>query len=495
MKIMKKISIILLSLCLFVPCFSMVVQAADGRISFTDPETKVGDMVDVKCVVKSTSGNLGNIEVKLTYDSESLRFDSGDGVTADGDGALTCTGSGSSAEATFNMTFQALKEGSATVSVASATISSSAGSTLSLDQGNSTVKIGAGDPSKITETGSTSSADDIEVDVNGTAYKLSDNFADADIPAGFVKTEIQFEGQARQMVAQETSGITLGYLLDGEGKGDFFLYNEDDATFSPFEQVNISDTTSIALLSEKPGGKLPKTFQEVTLTLNGKDFPAWQNTEKDGFYVIYAINSNGDKGYYQYDDSEGTYQRYDISDTVEEKKDTSLLGKIKNFIDKHLQMIVLIAGLGALIVLILLIVLAVKLHNRNAELDELYDEYGIDEEEPEVKKPAVKEKTAARSGLRKRKEEDDFDEEDFEEDDYDEDDFEVDSYEDDDFEDYEDELIDEDEFEPYDAGLDDDVSFGDEIDDLDELLSESKPKKRGHMETDDMFKVDFIDLD
>ena len=46
MKILKKISIILLSLCLCVPCFSMVAEAADGRISFTDPETAVGEMVE-----------------------------------------------------------------------------------------------------------------------------------------------------------------------------------------------------------------------------------------------------------------------------------------------------------------------------------------------------------------------------------------------------------------------------------------------------------------
>ena len=33
------------------------------------------------------------------------------------------------------------------------------------------------------------------------------------------------------------------------------------------------------------------------------------------------------------------------------------------------------------------------------------------------------------------------------------------------------------------------------IDDLDELLSNQSKKKRGHMEPDDTFKVDIIDLD
>ena len=120
MKVMKKISAILLSLCLLVPCFSMVADAADGRISFTDPTTAVGEYVEVKCVVRSTSGNMGDIEVALTYDEEYLRFDSGDGITADGNGQITCAGDAGSAEVSFVAKFQALKEGSTKVEIAEA---------------------------------------------------------------------------------------------------------------------------------------------------------------------------------------------------------------------------------------------------------------------------------------------------------------------------------------------------------------------------------------
>lgn len=75
MRIIKKISIILLALALCVPSISMVACAADGSITFTDPETKVGDMVNIKCAVRSDSGDIGEVEVALDYDSESLRFD------------------------------------------------------------------------------------------------------------------------------------------------------------------------------------------------------------------------------------------------------------------------------------------------------------------------------------------------------------------------------------------------------------------------------------
>ena len=130
MKLMKKISAVLLSLCLLVPCFSMVAFAADGRISFTDPSTAVGEYVEVRCVLRSTSGNMGAVEVALTYDESYLKFDSGDGIEVSGSGALTCKGTASSAEASFVAKFQALQEGTTKVEVTGATIADANGISL-----------------------------------------------------------------------------------------------------------------------------------------------------------------------------------------------------------------------------------------------------------------------------------------------------------------------------------------------------------------------------
>lgn len=506
MKIMKKISAILLSICLCVPCFSLVAHAADGRISFTDPETAVGEMVEVKCVLRSTKGNIGDIEVQLRYDSEYLRFQSGANVQ-DAGGTLTYTGTGSSTETSFTVEFQALKEGETKISVESATVSSGAGGTMNLDQGSSTVKIAEGDPSKITETPETpevSSANDVQVEVNGVAYTLTDGFADGDIPGGYSRTTISLDGQERQMVANEAGSITLGYLKDAEGTGDFFLYNGEDATFAPYEEIAISDTTSIIVLSDTSKVKLPDTYQEAKLTLNEKDFPVWQDSTKEGYYVLYAMNNNGETGYYQYDTAENTYQRVDVSGDQgeKEKKDSnSLFGKLQKALEKHLPMIVLAGGLGGLFLLILLIVLGVKLHNRNAELDELYEEYGIDEDEEDEEPvpPKAKDQPKKQGGLfGRRKSEDDFEE-------YDDDDF--DEYDDDDEEDdaeakYDTVKFSGSDFETGSIGdLDDDVfsGFGQRgeltIDDLDDLMGNTSGKKRGHAEADDSFQVDFIDLD
>ena len=381
MKAFKKLSVALLTLCLCVSCFSFVAHAADGRISFTDPSTAVGDEVEVKCVVRSTSSSLGNMEVKLSYDTASLKFESGDGVKENG-GALTYTGTGGSTETSFTMKFQALKEGSTKVELSGATIASDVGTTLTLDQGNSTVKIAAGDPSKIKSDSKSSKAGnaaDKTVKVNGKSYTLTDEFSDNDIPTGYSRVTVSLDGEDRQMVKNEDSGITLGYLMDSDKKGDFFMYNEEDATFSPYEEVSISDSTSIVVLSDTSKVKLPSNYQEAKLTLNDKEFPVWQNSDSTDYYVLYAMNNKGETGYYQYDSQENTYQRMDdpseTSKTDTSSKTTS--SKLPAFVNDHLQMIILAGGIGAIVLLLILIILGIKLHNRNAELDELYDALGL----------------------------------------------------------------------------------------------------------------------
>ncbi len=564
MKIIKKISIILLALALCVPSISMVAYAADGSITFTDPETKVGDMVDIKCAVRSDNGDIGEVELALEYDSESLRFDSGDGVTKDGDGTLTYTGTGNSAEVAFTMKFQALKEGSAQVSITSATVNSGYGSTMSMEEGNSTVTIGEGDPSKIKdeeeetedEEGDGESSDtpaaagDVQVVVDGTTYTLTDKFADADIPAGYSRTTVSLEGEDRQMVENESGNICLGYLVDSGNVGDFFMYNKEDATFAPYEEIAISDTTSIIVLSDTSKVKLPGSYKEVGLTLNDKEFPVWQDKEHDGYYIIYAMNNNGETGYYQYDSNDGTYQRVEISAAEEkkEKKEHSFLGKFQGFFDKHFPVMFIVLCLLGIAFIVLIIVLAVKLRNRNLELDDLYDEYGIDLEDEE---PPVKEKEKEKKpkfGFRKREgdedeDEDDFDEDsfgglaiskinldddDFDEDDFDEDDFGDDGFDEDDFEEGEikkavkkpakksdkksskksvkkssirageDDIFSDKKLKKYDTKtVRQNMTIGEMDDggDLDDLLEDLSGKKPGHQENDDAFKVDFVDLD
>ncbi|MEF9941982.1 MAG: cohesin domain-containing protein [Lachnospiraceae bacterium] len=478
MKIIKKIATLLLSVCLVVPCFSMIAQAADGRISFDDPATAVGETVSIGVNLRSNGGAVGDVSMTLSYDASALRFESGDGITAGNEGQIKYTGKGNGSDTLLKFTakFIVIKEGTSKVEVVEYSAKTNDGESITCKEGNSTVTAKAGDPSKIPEaTASTGDAvgnATAEVEVNGAKYTFSDAFSEALIPPGFKTAELTYEGTPHKVVQQEASGIYLGYLIDAEKNGDFFLYQDETATFSPFEQVMISDTTYIILLNDEKAVTLPKTYQKVKLTMNGKEFPAWQDSTQDGYYVVYAVNGDGKKGLYQYDSKEGTYQRYIEKVKTEKAKSNSMFGKLTTILEKNMDKLILGIGLGFLVFLILIIVIAIKLRHRNLELDELYEEYNIDgyNDEPVAsnkkdKAIPVSKKENKFEKRYKQEDEDDFD--DFE-DEYD--------YEDDD---------------EY-ADYDDDDGYTDyDEDDLDNPLTGVPTYKN----QDDDFKIDFIDLD
>lgn len=469
MKVLKKFAGMILAICLMVPMVGTVAFAAEGVLMFSDPSAKVGDNVNVDLVVQSSSGQtVGNVQVNMTYDPASLEFVSGEGFTADGSGTLSFTGTGSGAELRKTMTFRALKTGEAKISVSGTTASMADGETLTLREGSSTVTINAADdgttsvePSQTaTAAGETT---DIVVSVNGTDYNFSEAFTGNDIPEGYTETTLTFNGGDRKFVANE-AGVTLGYLVDSSGLGSFFLFNTDDATFSPYIDLSISDTTSIVPLSNADSVTLPDTYQQVDLTVQNQQYPAWSDPMASRYYVIYALNTRtGESGLYQYDTDDGTYQYFTVpTDNANDSSGSALPGKIGELIGNHLMVVLVIVAIIILLLFILMIVFAVKLVHRNQELDDLYDEYDIpfddEEEEKETKSSKKKGKKAS---------------EELEDDEYDDDEYDDDEYDDDE---YDDEYDDEDyEEEPVDSAA-------------------KKSKKKKDDSSQDNYDINFIDL-
>ena len=387
MKTMKKVASLLLAVCLMVPCFSMLTHAAN-RIMFEDPSTAVGQTLQLKVVVE-LNNNIEDRTVVMTYDTSMLKFQRGDNVTETSPGQLTyqATGAVGGNRAEFLMYFDVLKEGTTKVEVTSQKIYNTSDALINCEQGNSTITIAAGETPTVTPENPTTenpSTGETAVQVNGTSYIFSDAFAEGDIPQGFEESTMEYDGASHKVVVQESSGLTLGYLVDAEGTGKFFRYISDNATFVPFEQIEISDSTTITLLSDVEKIVLPESYKATTVSVNSVDFPAWQEPEKPELCVLYAVNNRGEKSLYQFDTEEGTYQRFEAPQMMEEKEDTSFIGKLSSVLENHLDYVILWTGLGLILFIIIIVVLSVKLYNRNAELDELYDEYGIDLEEEDA---------------------------------------------------------------------------------------------------------------
>lgn len=394
MKKLKKLAMFLLTLCLTVPCFSVFTYAAEGKIMFTDPSTAVGETLEVKGVVAADSA-IEDMTVVMSYDTEMLKFKKGDNVTETTDGKLTFEILGEEHEnrVEFYMYFDVLSEGSTTIQVVSHNTWLANDERLECAEGSSTVTIAAGDPSAVTST-DTPTDSSSTVEVSGKTYTLSSDFEKSEIPDGYVETTLRYAGAEYRTVVNESTGIQLGYLVDSNSEGEFFMYVSDNATFAPYEQIKISDTTSIILLSDVSGITLPDTYASTTVTVNGHEFPAWQDTENTEMCILYAVNNSGVKALYQYDSSEKTYQKFDAPETDGTFGEDSFIGQLATYMQNHMDTVILVTGLGFIIFLIIIIVLSVKLFNRNAELDEIYEkfdiDFGDDEEDENLKKAETK---------------------------------------------------------------------------------------------------------
>lgn len=470
MKIMKKIAAFMLAFCLTIPMYSVMSYAASGIVSFTDLQTKTGETVEVACALRAGSGSLETFNATLKYDPSLLSFKEGNGVTKESDGVLKFSGKGDgSNKIRFTMKFQALKAGTAKIEVTDSTGTVTGGEKVECENGTSTIQIAEGTtPSTTPEQPEGENKGNVTQDgitIGDKSYKFSEEFAPTSIPVGFVETKLSYDGGERKFVRQENGSVTLGYLVDAEGKGDFFLYNEEDATFSPYVQVTVSPSTSIVLLEKNKEVKVPEGYRKVKLTVNDHEFPAWQDKKHEGFYLVYAMDSHGEKGFYQYDANQGSYQKYITQQIDNTNHGASKVSKLNDFIIGNLSMIILCTGLGILLLIIIIIVLAVKLRHRNLELDDLYEEYDIDEkelaEEDEEEASFIEENESENTTLEAEQEEDDFFEEDFEEEFIKEEDFDS---EDLDEEDFKEEF---DDFEDFDFDDDDDEDFDINFVDLD----------------------------
>lgn len=463
MNTMKKLAAMILSICLIVPCFSQLVYAADGTLQFTDPEATQGQTVTIEGVLRSEGDALQSANVTMTYDTSALEFVSGDNTSGTaGTLSYAGTGNGSDNELRFNLKFNVLTSGASVVTATTGTATTTSGESVNLVLGTSTVSAAEGDGTTAYETPAgaatpkttaAASAGTGKITVNEQEYDFSDSFTSADIPEGYEETTLNYDGADRKFVKNATSGVTLGYLVNASGEGSFFLYNTDNASFSPYIELAISDTTSIILLSEVTAVKLPNSYQAMELTVNDYVFPAWQDMNNQGFYVLYALDGTGSKSLYQYENTDGTYQKFIASAEDDTVTNTGKLAKIQDFVQNHFKLVALILIALGLLALILLIVLAVKLHNRNEEIDDLYEEYDIPEEYDEPKNNKINKKS--------RKKEPEYDDEDDEEygdddeyDDYDEYDDEYDDYDDDD-----DEYYDDDEYLDDEDDDNDDINF------------------------------------
>lgn len=225
--------------------------------------------------------------------------------------------------------------------------------------------------------------------LNGHEYNLAATIPDDNIPEEFSKITVNCKGQDVEALQFDKGNVVLVYLTtpDTEVKNTLAVYDQESGSIYPFVKVVMGSSYYIILNPPAETG-LPEEYTAATVDIGEYGaLAAYSNQEPSlsDFYLVYAISNGGNTGWYQYDKSEGTLQRYiqqSSETTVDEEALNADMRSLQNAYDKLDKQYTseksfarkTIAVLVFVIAVLLVIIVNLFLRRRNEE-DEWEDDF------------------------------------------------------------------------------------------------------------------------
>lgn len=231
-------------------------------------------------------------------------------------------------------------------------------------------------------------------DINGTEWTMVNDIPEDVVPEGFEHSKTVIDGLEYNTLHGTFGDITLVYLQSESGNG-LFVY--DAAQNAAYEFVRINSESHFIVVLLPKVDDVPEGYNEVSLSIEGKGVATAYQTKAEktddktkDFYLVYAINDNGESGWYTYDSVDGTYMRTELSTptVAQEENDTTKSELVPGIANKYLVLAAILV-LVIVILLLLLIVSAVK--NRKYKAMDYHDD--VDDAAEDVSNEALEETT------------------------------------------------------------------------------------------------------
>lgn len=359
---------------------TLLTVFAAGNVSVNaDKDTAaVGDTYTVSVKIEGAEGAAVAPDVSVNYDVNRLEFVSCTGEYGGGAGGYITIES-DSADVTFNI----LSGGQADVDVTAIFDGDAANEQIV----TASVMVDGEDTAAVNELARDESFTGIEAGSVATpdGKIVSAVFADEFMPIGFYKTTVSYEEQMVEAAQFDMGGIVLLYVTDADGNnGNFDIYDQSTGELSDFLQISGIENRFIIALRAGEDVEVPDNFTKAELQWNAQNLEAYAYTGNaisdsqinvSDFFLLYAISSEGNKGWYMYDQTEGTYQRYVPGlHGGKTSADEGILSQITSPVSSddseggvNIVLIIAIALAVLLIALIVtVIIMAVKLHEYNS---------------------------------------------------------------------------------------------------------------------------------
>ena len=220
-------------------------------------------------------------------------------------------------------------------------------------------------------------------DINGTEWTMVNDIPEDVVPEGFEHSKTVIDGLEYNTLRGTFGDITLVYLQSESGNG-LFVY--DAAQNAAYEFVRINSESHFIVVLLPKVDDVPDGYNEVSLSIEGKGVVTAYQTKVEktddqtkDFYLVYAMNDNGESGWYTYDSVDGTYMRNELSTptVAQEENDTTMSELVPGIANKYL---VLAAILVLIIIILALLLLVVIVKNKKRTANEENDEEDDEEE-------------------------------------------------------------------------------------------------------------------
>ena len=232
-------------------------------------------------------------------------------------------------------------------------------------------------------------------DINGTEWTMVNDIPEDVVPEGFEHSKTVIDGLEYNTLHGTFGDVTLVYLQSESGNG-LFVY--DAAQNAAYEFVRINSESHFIVVLLPKVDDVPEGYNEISLSIEGKGVATAYQTKAEkkddqtkDFYLVYAMNDNGESGWYTYDSVDGTYMRNELSTptVAQEENDTTKSELVPGIANKYLVLAAILV-LIIIILLLLLIVSAVK--NRKYKAMDYHDD-DVDDAAEDVSNEALEETT------------------------------------------------------------------------------------------------------
>ncbi len=144
----------------------------------------------------------------------------------------------------------------------------------------------------------------IPVGDGDNALTLSDVITGT-VPEGYEAGTIEYEGFTIATLTSLAGDMTLVELSDG----NLYVWTGGVNTIYPFRELK-EDTRSYTLLAFPGEINLPEEYVLSTAVIDENELPVYRVSEDSPLVLVYAMNWNGDSGWYSYDLGEASIQRF-----------------------------------------------------------------------------------------------------------------------------------------------------------------------------------------